>query len=124
MRVHLADGEAVLDAQNIAVFDWGTVPNSLANGAHVGASISLRVIWYGRGTQVPFSSGAAMFKGAYSVNKVVVRAIARTPSQNLKLVTDPLTTVTNFAQIGSESNGFFFTHECEKKGDEDQHHDD
>jgi hypothetical protein len=117
VRVHLADGEAVLDAQNIPLFDWGTIPNSLANGAHAAATVSLRIVWYGRGTQVPFSSAAAKFKGAYSVNSVVVRAIARTPSQSLKLVTDPLSTVTNFAQIGTEANGFFFTHECE---DEDE----
>jgi hypothetical protein len=127
----LAGGAAALLIGNIPVFDAFTIPNSLTPahpmGAPVTATISLHILWTSVSRQINhFSNAAGRFRGSFAETKVIVDVVANTPSMNFEAVTDPLSTVTNFAQIGHEADGFFFDHPCseEEEDDEDERQDD
>jgi hypothetical protein len=126
----LAGGAAALLIGNIPVFDAFTIPNSLTPshpmGAPVTATISLHILWTSVSRRINhFSNAAGRFRGSFAETKVIVDVVANTPSMNFEAVTDPLSTVTNFAQIGHEADGFFFDHPCsEDEEDEDERQDD
>jgi hypothetical protein len=118
-------GKAILDLENICtVHDVFTVPNSF-DIAHalgfVGALVkSLRIEWSGV-TQsfLSFSSTAEKFAGNFFETSAEIAVTTRTPAttppftpaaqDGFRFVSEPTTTVTNFAQIGSERNGLFFS---------------
>ncbi len=104
--------------------DVFTVPNSF-DIAHalgfVGAIVkSLRIEWSGiTNSFLSFSSAAEKFAGDFFETSATIAVTTTTPAteppftpspqDGFRFVSDPTTTVTNFAQIGRERNGLFFS---------------
>jgi hypothetical protein len=119
-------GSAVLDLHNICeVHDVFTIPNSF-DVTHalgfVGAVVkSLRIEWSGViQSFLNFSSSTEKFAGNFfRTSAATIAVTTSTPATNppftpsaqdgFEFVSDPATTVTNFAQIGMERNGLLFS---------------
>lgn len=118
-KVDLAGGTARLKANNIcAVFDAFTVPNSLSPARPLGFTSgiinSLDIEWSNvTNSFVGFSDSADKFAGDFfEVGNVTIAVTATTPvstGHGFRFVSDPASTRVNFAQIGSERNGVFFS---------------
>jgi hypothetical protein len=118
-EVDLDAGTAELHAENIcAVFDAFTVPNSLSPtrplGFASGMIDSLDIEWSNVVQSfVAFSDPVNHFAGDFfQVSNVTIAVTATTPvstGHGFRFVSDPTTTIVNFAQIGSERNGVFFS---------------
>jgi len=121
--VDLDEGEAVLHLENVCrIFDAFSVPNSL-NPLHplgfVGGFLkSLRIQWKGITKKTSFNNGKT-FKGDFIENSAAIAVTVRTPDtkppftpapqDGFQFVADPASTVSDFAQIGHESNGALFS---------------
>jgi hypothetical protein len=78
---------------------------------------SLRIHWKGVNNTRSFNNGTT-FRGDFIENSATIELRVVTPSTNppftptaqdgFRFVADPMTTVTNFAQIGHENNGAEF----------------
>jgi len=104
------------------VLDAFTVANSLTPshpmGAPVPGTISVHILWTNVSRRiVNFTNSAGRFRGNFAETKAIVDVVANTPSMNFQAVTDPLSTITNFGQIGHLADGFFFDH---PRGEEDE----
>ena len=118
-KVDLAAGTASLKASNIcAVFDAFKVSNSLdptrALGFTSGIINSLDIEWSNVTKSFPgFSDSADKFAGDFfQVGNVTIAVTATTPvstGHGFRFVSDPASTMVNFAQIGSERSGVFFS---------------
>lgn len=124
VEIILEAGEAILQLRNVrSVFDAFTLANSVSIDRSlglVGASInSLRIHWTGIQRMVSFSNATTGFAGDYVENSAVTIAVTMTtpsttppftptPQNAFRFVSDPATTVMNFAQLGRERNGTFF----------------
>jgi hypothetical protein len=122
VEVDLDEGEAILHIENVCrVFDAFSVPNSL-NPLHPlglvsGFLESLRIQWKGITKKTFFSNGKD-FRGNFVENSATIAVTVRTPEtkppftpmpQNgFQFVADPMSTVSNFAQIGHVNNGVLF----------------
>jgi hypothetical protein len=115
-RVDLANGEASLHVRNVCVLDAFTVANSLTVtrplGNPVAAVMSVDIVWAGVRRRVSFSDSIDKFAGDFvetsATIDVVVTTLAST-GHGFRFASDPAqTTITHFAQIGSEHNGVFF----------------
>ena len=114
----LAAGTGELHAQNICVFDAFTVPNSLSSNRPLGFasgridSIDLKlsgVIKSFLGVHDTTNKFAGDF---FQIGTVTIAVTATTPKSTghgFQFVSDPASTVVNYAQIGHESNGVFFS---------------
>lgn len=125
VEIVLESGEAILRFRNLGtIFDAFTLANSLSPDRSlglVGAIInSLRMHWTGIQRMVSFSNATTGFSGDYVENSAVTIALTvttpsttppftPTPQDAFRFVSDPATTVMNFAQLGRERNGSFFT---------------
>jgi len=118
-RVDLDGGTAELHAENIcAVFDAFTVPNS-GNPDRPLGFVSGRI----DSVDIKWSGVIKNFMGIHdTVNKfsgdffqigtVTIAVTATTPKRTghgFRFISDPSTTTVNYAQIGSERSGVFFT---------------
>lgn len=118
-EVDLDEGRASLEAENIcSVFDAFTVPNSLSPtrslGFVSGTINSLDIEWSNVIKSFPgFSDPTNHFAGDFfQVSNVTIAVTATTPKSTghgFRFVSDPETTRVNFAQIGRERNGVFFS---------------
>ncbi|PYT71124.1 MAG: hypothetical protein DMG39_13840 [Acidobacteria bacterium] len=118
-EVDLAAGTAELHAENIcAVFDAFTVANSLSAdrplGFVSGRIDSVDIKWSGvTKSFMGVHDATNHFLGNFSeIGKVTIAVTATTPKitgHGFRFVSDPATTTVNYAQIGSESNGVFFS---------------
>lgn len=117
VQVDLSQAEASLHARNICILDAFTVENSLTVsrplGNPVAATIeSLDMRWTGIHRRVSFSDSTDKFAGDFVEDSATIKVVVTTlPStgHGFRFVSDPArTTITNFAQIGSEHNGVFF----------------
>jgi hypothetical protein len=122
--IDLDAGTATLNLHNICVHDVFTVPNSFdvthAMG-FVGAVIKLlQIQWSGViESFLNFSSSAEQFAGNFYQTSATISLTTNTPATSqpftpsaqdgFQFVADPSTTVTNWAQIGKERNGLFFS---------------
>ena len=118
--MRLGAGEAILQLTDFPIFDAFTIPNSF-DPAHtfgrVNSTInSLKVKWSGILSTTQFSSTDPddKFLGYFLENSATIEVTVTTPASDsldgFQFVSDPAsTTVSNFAQIGQESNGAFFT---------------
>ena len=117
-KVDLAAGTASLKANNIcSVFDAFKVSNSLNParplGFVSGIINSLDIEWSNViASFTGFSDPTNQFRGDFfQTDKVTIAVTATTPlstGHGFRFVSDPLSTIVNFAQIGSEHNGMFF----------------
>jgi len=118
-KVDLAGGTASLKAKNIcSVFDAFTVANSFSPdrslGFVSGIINSLDIEWSGVTKSFPgIHDSANHFMGNFfQIGSVTIAVTATTPvstGHGFRFVSDPASTIVNFAQIGSESNGVFFS---------------
>jgi hypothetical protein len=118
VEVHLGKGEATLDVTDVSVFDAFTVPNSL-NSAHplgiVPSTInSLRIHWSGVTRRVQFEDPDpdGLFFGYFLENAATIEVVATTPPSPGKhgfRFVSTATTSSNFAQVGHDHNGSFFS---------------
>jgi hypothetical protein len=116
-QVDIAGGTARLLVHNVcSVFDVFTVPNSF-DPAHAlgifGAIIeSLEIHWSGVTRSVRgFSDPTNQFRGDFFECSATIAVSATTPPETghgFHFESDPATTVTHFAQFGTERNGVFF----------------
>jgi hypothetical protein len=117
--VDLAGGSAELHAENIcAVFDAFTVGNSFNPNRPLGYASgiinSLDIKWSGitknfMGVHDAVNHFAGDF---FQIGNVTIAVTATTPvstGHGFQFVSDPSSTVVNFAQIGRERNGVFFS---------------
>ena len=115
-------GEAVLNLEDVRLFDAFSVPNSF-DSAHalgfVGATIgALRIHWRAVKRRASFSSAQGGFAGDFVETSATFSATVTTPASmppftptpqhGFQLIAQPQTTDTHFAQIGRESNGSLF----------------
>jgi hypothetical protein len=117
-KVDLARGTARLRANDIcAVFDAFTVPNSLSPDRPLGYTSgiinSLDIEWRNiTNSFVGFSDAADKFAGDFfEIGNVTIAVTATTPvstGHGFRFVSDPASTIVNYAQIGSEHSGVFF----------------
>ena len=118
-KVDLAAGTASLKAKNIcSVFDAFTVANSVSPGRSLGfvSGIinSLDIEWSGVTKSFPpIHDCANHFMGNFfQIGSVTIAVTATTPvstGHGFRFVSDPASTIVNYAQIGQESNGVFFS---------------
>jgi hypothetical protein len=117
--VDLAAGTAELHAQNIcAVFDAFTVANSFSPnrplGYVSGRIESVDIKWSGIVKSfIGINDTVNHFAGDfYQIANVTIAVTAITPvsaGRGFRFVSDPASTVVNYAQIGNERNGVFFS---------------
>ncbi len=115
----LAGGTASLKANNIcSVFDAFTVGNSTSpnrpQGFVSGIINSLDIRWSGITKNfIGVHDAVNHFAGDFfQIGNVTIAVTASTPvstGHGFRFVSDPASTVVNFAQIGSERNGVFFS---------------
>jgi len=124
VKVDLSKGTASLHVKDVFVFDAFTVPNSLNHAhpaGHVNAIInSLRMEWNCTTPLSAMNCAVNAFSGNYLEGVATIEVIATTRenpattcptgagNHGFRFVSDA-TTASNFAQIGSEKNGVFFT---------------
>ena len=118
-KVDLIGGTAELHANNIcAVFDAFTVGNSFSPNRPLGFASgkidSVDIKWSGiaknfMGVHDTVNHFAGDF---FQIGNVTIAVTATTPvstGHGFRFVSDPASTTVNFAQIGSERNGVFFS---------------
>ncbi len=118
-EVDLAAGTAELHAENIcAVFDAFTVGNSVSAGRPLGFVSgridSVNIKWSGvTKSFLGIHDSTNHFMGDFfQIGNVTIAVTATTPlstGHGFRFVSDPASTIVNFAQIGSERNGLFFS---------------
>jgi hypothetical protein len=118
-EVNLDAGTAEFHAENIcAVFDAFTVANSFSPtrplGYASGRIDSVHIKWSGViKSFLGIHDTANNFAGDFfQIGNVTIAVTASTPKSTghgFRFVSDPATTTVNYAQIGSERNGVFFS---------------
>jgi hypothetical protein len=109
--VHLGNGAAELEFEDVDVFDWITVPNSLSDGTLVGAPgravMSIDIRWADVIRQVFGVSNAALgFQGDFLETGASVDVVVE--NANGFRFAGSGDTSSGFAEIGHEQNGRFF----------------
>jgi hypothetical protein len=116
-QVDIAGGTARLLVHNVcSVFDVFTVPNSFdpahALGIFNAIIESMDIKWSGVTRSVlGFSDPTNKFRGDFFECAATIAVSATTPPETghgFHFESDPATTVTHFAQFGTERNGVFF----------------
>ena len=125
VKVDLKKGKATLNVKDVFVFDAFTVPNSLDTahplGRVSGIINSLRMEWTTQFTK-SWTDCPDGFKGDFFEGSATIEVTATTPTvpastcppnqgrNGFRFVSNPAaTSVSHFAQIGSERNGVFFS---------------
>ncbi len=114
----LAAGTGELNAGNICVFDAFTVANSLNPARPLGFasgridSIDLKLSGIVK-SFIGVHDTANKFAGDFfQIGTVTIAVTATTPKSTghgFQFISDPALTVVNYAEIGHESNGVFFS---------------
>jgi hypothetical protein len=112
VKVDLDNATASLRLNNIALFDWRTIPNSLLRGTLAGppacATMSLRIRWSGITKVDNVCDPTNHFQGSFIEDVATIQFTVREPG--FSFTSDPAnTSVNEFSEIGSERNGVFFT---------------
>jgi len=118
-EVDLDEGTAELHAENIcAVFDAFTVANSLSTNRPLGFvsgridSIDLKLSGVTKSFMGVHDTANHFAGDFFQIGIVTIAVTATTPKSTghgFRFVSDPASTIVNFAQIGSERNGVFFS---------------
>lgn len=97
---------ASLDVDRLALFDYFSVNNALADGNSIDATVSYSVRWAGDGTPLRIDDGTMFhFDGRQTTANIAWSA----REAGFRFHSSPAhTTSTNFALIGRERNGVFY----------------
>ncbi len=94
--------------KELAVFDYFTVGNSLVDGDSIDAMVSFRLRWAGGGTPLTADDGSNFhFEGRQTT--ATIEWSARETGFEFHSDPSPSTQHTNFAQVGEERNGVFYS---------------
>jgi len=101
----------VLQASNVPIFDWGSIPNALFFGASpVPGHTSFKIVWSGVNSRLNLRNTDPVyggFGGEFVRNGAQMEWTAT--AGDYEFVSDPLaTSSSSFAEIGHERNGMFF----------------
>jgi len=113
VQVNFAAGKAQLHVQNLPVEEYFTLPNALADGPEIDATISFDAVWSGPVTRrLNFQNGAAIdpFAGEFVENQVTV-SWSGSNANGFSFTSNPgnfSTSVDTFAELGHDRNGSFF----------------
>jgi hypothetical protein len=109
---HAADDEseegASLRVTDLALFDYFSVGNALADGDSIDASVSYSLRWAGGGSPLTADDG----KNFHFEGRQTTATIAWSARENgFVFHSDPSASTqhTNFAQVGEERNGVFYS---------------
>jgi hypothetical protein len=110
--VHLGKGSASLQASDVAILDYGNIPNALFGGgpAPISGTVSFRVVWSGVDQRLNIKNTDPVyggFAGEFVRNTAQMEWSATVG--DFTFVSDPIgTSFSSFAEIGHERNGSFF----------------
>jgi hypothetical protein len=115
-KVDVGGGSAELLVHNVCVFDVFIVPNSFdpahALGIFSAVINSMKIEWSQvTRSVVGFSDSTNKFRGDFFECSATIAVSATTPKDTghgFHFESDPATTLTTFAQFGTEHNGVFF----------------
>jgi hypothetical protein len=111
--VHLGKGSASLQASDVAILDYGNIPNALFGGGPppIPGTVSFKVVWKGVDERLNIDNTDPVFggfAGEFVRNHAQMEWSATVG--DLTLVSDPIETSTSsFAELGRERNGSFLT---------------
>ena len=95
-----------LNDENVA--DYGTITNALKGGPSVPSDVSFNIQWQGVQERLKVRDEKKRFAGSYIEDSATIAWTAE--RKGFIFVSDPASTsFTNFATIGRESNGVFFS---------------
>jgi hypothetical protein len=110
VEVNPGSGRASMSAANVAVSDFFTIPNSLLHGAiapPVPATVSFAVHWGGAGKRVKLRDPVNGFTGEFVENAASMTWSASSLGLSYQSGVED-SSVSVFAEVGSERNGVFF----------------
>ena len=118
MDVDLDSNTAEFHAENLCVFDAFTVGNSLSPDRALGFvsgridSVDIKMSGVTKSFLKVHDSTNHFMGNFFQIANVTIAVTATTPlstGHGFRFVSDPASTIVNYAQIGSESNGVFFS---------------
>jgi hypothetical protein len=112
IRIHFGKGYASIEAKDVPIFDYGNIRNALFGGApRTPGVVSYRVVWNGIDQRVSIDNTDPVyggFAGDFIRNTAKMEWTATT--DDYTFVSAPLaTSSSNFAEIGVERSGSFFS---------------
>jgi hypothetical protein len=97
-----------MDFKNLETRDFHDLKNTLQRGPSVPADVSFRIRWSGVTARVNLRDDTNQFVGNFIEDTATVSWSAK--QKGFKFDSDPASTSKSlFAEIGSESNGVFFS---------------
>jgi hypothetical protein len=94
--------------KDLAIFDYFSVGNALKDGDSIDATVSFNLSWAGEGTGLTIDDGSRFhFEG----RKTTATAAWSAHEKGFRFHSDPSASTqhTNFALVGEERNGVFFS---------------
>jgi hypothetical protein len=107
VSVNLGAGTASLQMTNQAVLDFGSIPNALANGPSVAATVSYDIEWSGVLQRTQIRDDAKGFAGLFLQTNATITWTAQA-ANGFSFTSDTAGQSTAFAQLAQERNGVFF----------------
>jgi hypothetical protein len=109
--VQLGKGSASLQASDVAILDYGQIPNALFGGGPppIAGTVSFKVVWHGVNERLNIKNTDPVF-GGYAGEFVRNTAQMEWSAAvgDFTFVSDPMvTSASSFAQLGHERNGSF-----------------
>ena len=110
--VQLGKGSASLQASDVAILDYGFIPNALFGGGPppVPGTVSFKVVWSGVNERLNIKNDDPVYggyEGEFVRNSAQMEWSAAVGDYTL--VSDPIvTSSSSFAELGHERNGSFF----------------
>lgn len=105
VELSLHRGTASYHVRNLAVRDFGSIPNSLSNGASKPATTSFSVHWSDVITRGKFTDPAGQFRLNFAQTHATINWTASNGTDTLHSTS---VTGASFAQVAHEANGVFF----------------
>ena len=108
VTVDLDHATASMNLNHEQIADYGTITNALKGGPSVSSDVSFHIRWQGVQQRLAVRDQQKRFAGSYIEDSATIAWTAQ--RKGFVFVSDPAnTSFTNFAEIGRESNGVFFS---------------
>jgi hypothetical protein len=101
------DGDS-LNVERLALFDYFSVGNALVDGPSIDATVSYRLRWASGGTSLTIDD--SQFKFHFAGRRTTANISWSAHELGFRFQSSPAhTTLTNFALVGRERNGVFYS---------------
>jgi hypothetical protein len=107
VSVNLGAGTASMHFTDQAILDFGSIPNALANGSSVAATVSYDLEWSGVLQRTQIRDDAQGYAGLFLQTDASINWTAHNDN-GFSFTSDTAGQSTAFAQLGHERNGVFF----------------